>query len=108
MTTSTLNVSIKPWSELLGDGVILKVKIMSLKREGLWSMAEEKIARADLTTNLLDLARRFGEAVATRQNLLYGDNHDPDECAKAAAQALEAMLEKLERDKVLTEATATT
>lgn len=94
---SKLRLSIERNNEILiGEELVLKAEIESHQRPGLRTQVQYPITRNDSQRELIKLVGILFGAGAEKQNEEYGDNHDPESCAKAGPDLYRKLLYKID------------
>lgn len=80
------------------SNLVLVVEVWSNKMPGRIAKGEKEYSRYDFGVNLAGEVETLAAALATRQNLMFGDNHDPAACAQQARELFADMMHKAESD----------
>ncbi len=92
-----VSVAVKPSTMLSGDGIVLVVEVFSNKKPGNGKHGERQFSRFESLTKVREMACALGGALAELCIADWGDDYEPDECAKAAGEVFDAIKAQLEQ-----------
>jgi hypothetical protein len=70
----------------VGEELVLKAEIRSNVKKHVWTQGQKPYSRYASQREVRLLAATLFGAIAEDQNLRHGDNHDPEDCARAGEE----------------------